>query len=813
MAVLLLGSALAAVSGSVSVGAQTSCNVSAATTTATNTYDHHRNSGNGDIAAAIYRVFISLGATPPAWAGSQISGAAPTTPITEAQFRAVLSTHGDTSWSGWTPVYTALSCLESATPTVTVSGGAAVTEGADASFTLTAFPAPGANLTVNVTVADSGDFVAGGDEGTDTVTITTSGTAAYTVSTVDDATDEPNGSVKVTVNAGTGYTPANPPSATVAVNDNDSAPGVAEPAGHKQPALTATVVNNGASSRIMVRFPDGLEGVRTVRFAPATQITGDLVHFAPRGATTTAQGGASCSDGADVLTSVVETGSGQNRVGPGADGIWGNGDDDMKWGPIMVTSAIPSQDIAKKSGQVAHVPVKLCPGSEGKTFGLKWDLIPRNPLFESDSFAHDAPNCKDRTYRRAAVPAQTRTHMGTTYMTKPIPELTVHQSHRCWTTVTIVAQDQGGQGSVEEEALEPERESMSAQEEPESEPAAPVCVSAGLSADVEGYAAETWRESADHVSRWSRVLAAFGEANAYSSDPMTAGEAQTYADRGWGRWVPATTALQCLETAAAQQAEAESQPAQNPTPTPTPAPAPTPTPAPTPAPVPQVSVAAGGDVAEGGDAVFTVSASPAPASDLDVAVDVSQTGDYTSATGIRTVTIGASGSATFAVATTDDSADEADGSVTATLNTGSGYTLSPASSASVAVSDDDNPPPPPPPPPVSSGPPTVTVSDATAAEGGQGLAFTVTLSAPNPDPIVFRYGGYGRTASLGHDFSLEYKPYTLAPGDTSIEVTVPVIDDTTPEDTETLRVFVYATNGINIPGYFIYATGTITDND
>ncbi len=45
------------------------------------------------------------------------------------------------------------------------------------------------------------------------------------------------------------------------------------------------------------------------------------------------------------------------------------------------------------------------------------------------------------------------------------------------------------------------------------------------------------------------------------------------------------------------------------------------------------------------------------------------------------------------MATGDDSADEADGSVSATLNTGTGYTVSAtASAATVAVSDDDDPP-------------------------------------------------------------------------------------------------------------------------
>ena len=215
------------------------------------------------------------------------------------------------------------------------------------------------------------------------------------------------------------------------------------------------------------------------------------------------------------------------------------------------------------------------------------------------------------------------------------------------------------------------------------QPADHSCVSDAVLADVQGYAGETWRESSDHVERWSRVLAAFGENNSYSNNPMTATEARTYADRGWTRWVSVVAALECLETAPEQQPDA--QPAQ--------AEAPPPAPPPT----PEMSINAGNDVTEGGDATFTVTASPAPASDLDVAVTISQSGDFAT-TGSRTVTISITGSATFTVTTTDDSTDEPDGSVTATLSTGAGYSLSSTSStATVAVSDNDDAPPPPPP--------------------------------------------------------------------------------------------------------------------
>ena len=109
---------------------------------------------------------------------------------------------------------------------------ASITEGADATFTVTASRAPGADLTVNLTVSESSgsDFVAADHEGAATVTIRKGKTeAAFTVATVDDAADEPDGTVTAAL-AGDGedglrYTVAASPgdAASVAVADDDAA--------------------------------------------------------------------------------------------------------------------------------------------------------------------------------------------------------------------------------------------------------------------------------------------------------------------------------------------------------------------------------------------------------------------------------------------------------------------------------------------------------------------------------------------------------------------------------------------------------------
>ncbi|MDD9948400.1 MAG: fibronectin type III domain-containing protein [candidate division Zixibacteria bacterium] len=131
-------------------------------------------------------------------------------------------------------------------PTITISGGSAVTEGTAAAFTVTADGAPGANLTVNLTVSDAsgGDFVASGDEGSKSVTINGGATtASYSVTTRNDRTDETDGSVTVRVASGTGYSVGTTSSASVTVNDDDHTPVFT-----MQPT-TASVVENSADNK------------------------------------------------------------------------------------------------------------------------------------------------------------------------------------------------------------------------------------------------------------------------------------------------------------------------------------------------------------------------------------------------------------------------------------------------------------------------------------------------------------------------------------------------------------------------------------
>ena len=117
-------------------------------------------------------------------------------------------------------------------PEVSIAAQAAsVTEGAEAVFTVRASRAPDTDLTVKLAVSEGagGDFVAAADEGDATVTIAKGATeAAFSVATVNDAADEPDGALTATVAAdGEGdaryrVAPAPHDAASVAVADDDA---------------------------------------------------------------------------------------------------------------------------------------------------------------------------------------------------------------------------------------------------------------------------------------------------------------------------------------------------------------------------------------------------------------------------------------------------------------------------------------------------------------------------------------------------------------------------------------------------------------
>ncbi len=236
---------------------------------------------------------------------------------------------------------------------------------------------------------------------------------------------------------------------------------------------------------------------------------------------------------------------------------------------------------------------------------------------------------------------------------------------------------------------------------------------------------------------------------------------------------------------------------------------------PLPPPTPEVSITAGSTVTEGGSALFTLAASPAPAASLGVSVNVTSRGSYGVTTGSQTVTIPTSGTATFTVATSGDSIDEPDGSVTVTLATGSGYDLdSSASAATVAISDDDDPLPPPPPPVDVV---TISVQDSIYVEGRSPFYLVrFKLNKPASERVTVKYtpgilGTGAGYATAGEDFVVRTSSISFRPGVTSNIGLIYALNDRVKEPDETFTIVLSEPQGAQIADS--QPVLTIKDND
>ncbi len=548
---------------------------------------------------------------------------------------------------------------------VAISAGASpVTEGGDAVFTVTADPAPASSLAVTVTVAADGAYgIAAGER---KVTIPATGSATLTLATTNDEADEPDGSVTATVKDGEGYTVGSSASGSVSIQDNDEPP----------PAEPSVTISAGASP-----VTEGGDAVFTVTAdpAPASSLAVTVTVAADgaygiaageRKVTIPATGSATLTlattnDEADEpdgsVTATVKDGEGYT-VGSSASGSVSIQDNDEP------PPAEPSVTISAGASPVTE-------GGDA-VFTVTADSAPASSLSVTVTVAADGAYGIAAGERKVTIPAT-----GSATLTLAT---TNDEADEPDGSVTVTVED--GEGYTVDS-------SASGTVAIADDDSTTTAVDPALIAQVRGYAAETHHGQA-HVDRWNRVLAAFGDDNGNTA--MTAAEAQTYADRGWQRWVPVVDALAALEAV---------------------------TP---PVTVPAVSISAGDAVTEGGDAVFTVTASPAPAAELTVTVTVAADGEYGVTAGEKTVTIPTGGSATLTLATTNDDADEPDGSVTVTVEDGDAYTVGDPASGAVTVEDDDLPP-----PAVS-----ITAKAGPVTEGGDAV-FTVSASrAPDADLAV-----------------------------------------------------------------------------
>jgi len=664
-------------------------------------------------------------------------------------------------------------------PKVSVTAGSAVTEGTAASFTLTANPAPASSLAVNVNVAAIGNY--GVTTGSRTVTIGTSGTATLTVSTTGDSTDEANGSVTATLSAGTGYTLSSTSStATVAVADDDDPTVYVVPAGLISDVRGyAAETGNGAVhvnrwKRVLLAFGESVPGFTgtpmtlveaqgfakqfwSVRWDPVVKALQALAANAPLPGTpvVSVTAGSGITEGSIASFELTVSPASASPLSVNFT-VTATGDYGAITGSQTVTIAVKGTLKIVTKGDSTDEPN----GSVTITLnaGTGYDLDstastatvavaddddppPATPVV-SVTAGSAVTEGSNASFTLTADPAPAAsvdvtvavTATGDYGVTIGSRTVTIGTSGTATLTVSTTGDTTDeADGSVTAAISTGTGYTVSSSASTATvtinDDDASSVVSAQLIANVRGYAAET-SNGAAHVNRWKRVLLAFGESvPGFIGTPITLTEAQDFAKQFWNvRWDPVVTALQALTTN-------------------------TPQPSPPPA-TPVVSVVAGGAVTEGSSASFTLTADPAPAASLTVNVAVTATGDYGVTAGSRTVTIPTTGSATLTISTTGDSTDEVDGSVTATLNAGSGYSVSTTSAtATVAVNDDD--------PPLSPLPatPVISIAAGGAVTEGSNASFTLTASPAPASSLrvtvaVTATGDYGvttgtRTVTIG----------------------------------------------------------------
>ncbi len=604
--------------------------------------------------------------------------------------------YADRGWPRWVPVVAELTALEASqqdpltTPEVSVTAGSGVTEGGDASFTVTASPAPAANLDVSVTVSQSGDY--GATTGQRTVTIPTTGSVTLTASTTNDGADEADGSVTATLDtpaADAGYTVSSSQgAATVSVADDD----------------TPEVGIVGGSG-----ITEGGDATFTITASPAPAADLDV------SVTVSQSGDYGATTGRQTVT-IPTTGSVTLTV------VTTNDDADEADGSVTATLDTPAADagytVSATQG-AGTVSVADDDDPAPKTgYTVDPQVVANVKVWVAET--HNGAEHVNR-WQRVLVSFGELDAAGVSGIPMTATEAQVYADRGWPRWVPVVAELTALEASGQDLLTTPEVSVTAGSGVTEGGDAS-FTVTASLAPAADLDVSVTVSQSGDYGATTGQQTVTIPTTGSVTLTVSTTNDGADEADGSVTATLD-TPAADAGYTVSATQGAATVSVADDD--------------------VPEVSISAGNGVIEGGDVSFTVTASPAPAANLKVSVTVSQSGDYGAATGARTVTIPTTGSVTLTVGTTNDGADEADGSVTATVNSGSGYTVSSSQgAATVSVADDDDPPPP--------TTPEVSVTAGSGVTEGGDASFTVTASpAPAADldvsVTVSQSGDYGAT--------------------------------------------------------------------
>ena len=169
--------------------------------------------------------------------------------------------------------------------------------------------------------------------------------------------------------------------------------------------------------------------------------------------------------------------------------------------------------------------------------------------------------------------------------------------------------------------------------------------------------------------------------------------------------------------------------------------------------------------------------------------------DYTATSGTLTFTSGQT-SKTIPVPLIDDALNEADETFTLTLSNAT-VALTDATATGTIFDDDPE--------------PSVSIADASASEAAGQVGFTISISAVSGQEVDVDYTTTDGTALAGSDYTATTGTAVIPAGQTSVEVDVPITDDTTYEADEGFTLDLSSPYNASIVD--TQGAGTITNDD
>ena len=709
-------------------------------------------------------------------------------------------------------------------PRISLTGGAAVTEGAAASFTVNADPAPTSSLTINLEVSESsnGDFVAENQEGVRTVTLNAGATSTtFTVLTVDDSTEEDDGFVLVLVRDGTGYIADS--GHVVNVNDDDDGPTNHRPVledGMADQTATAGSAFNYTFSASAFIDRDGDSLTYTAKLL-TNNVEGPLPAWLTLNSSTRTFSGTPGSG--DTGTLLIRVWA-DDRNGGTASGTFM-----LTVSPA--TNNVPTASFAAATSSAAenagtrNVRVNLSSAAPSGGLTLTYSVAGTAIAGSGNDFtiqnsgtlgvAAEATSADipvavidDGAEESDETVILTLTGgTGYTVGTTSVHTLTIADNDS--TSAQPAASFASGSSSAAENAgTRNVRINLS--------PAAP---SGGLTLSYSVTGTATAGSGNDFTIQNSGTLSIPAEATSADipvaiNDDSTAENAETVilTLAGGAGYTVGTTSVHTLTIADNDSTSAQ----------------------------PSVSFAAGSSSAaeNAGTRTVTVNlSSAAPSGGLTLGYSVGGTAtagsgsDFTiQGSGTLSVTAGAT-SANIPVAINDDNANENAETVILTLAGGTGYTLGSTTIHTLTITDNDNsgvndddgvtpgpgsgPVTPDPATPLVSIRPSITIrADSTSVEEGTPAGFTVLASTAPTSALTISLRVNETTGQDFIDTSNEgLQTITLDAGATSVPYPVPTVDDTTEEPDGQVMVTVEPGTGYHVPSTSSSASVTITDND